>query len=69
MDWKDKLAAFRDLQKSEKSAYQKYTRSAQAAYQPIAETNLILESNSDYMALETVLMESKDKVASLSPDG
>ena len=68
VDWKDKLAAFRDLQKSEKSAYQKYTRSAQAAYQPIAETNLILESNSDYMALETVLMESKDKVASLSPE-
>ena len=67
-DWDAKLASYRDLQKNEKSAYQKYTRSAQAAYQPIAETNLILESNDNYFALEAELLNTKVQIEALNPE-
>ena len=47
-NWNEELKTFRNLQKAEQSAYRKYTKSAQAAYQPIANMNVILEANSDY---------------------
>ena len=61
-NWDEKLSAFRKMQKQEKTAFQKYTRSAQAAYQPIAETNLVLEGNAGFMALEADLMATKAAV-------
>jgi TRAP-type mannitol/chloroaromatic compound transport system permease large subunit len=67
-DWSDKLAAYRDLQKQEKTAFQKYTRSAQSAYQPIAETNLILEANAGFVALKDDLMATKAQVAENTPE-
>ena len=66
-EWPEKLAEFRDLQKTEKAAYQKYTRSAQSAYQPIAEINFILEANADFEALKGDLMATKGQVRDNEP--
>ena len=66
-DWNDKLAAFRALQKGEKSAYQKYTRSAQAAYQPVAALNVVIEGNSAFMELEADLLATKAAVEANEP--
>jgi TRAP-type mannitol/chloroaromatic compound transport system permease large subunit len=66
-DWPEKLATFRALQKDEKAAYQKYTRSAQEAYQPVALANLVLEGNMQYMALEADLRATKAAVDENEP--
>jgi TRAP-type mannitol/chloroaromatic compound transport system permease large subunit len=66
-EWSEKLASFRDLQQTEKLAYQKYTRSAQSAYQPIAEINFILEANAGFEALEGDLMATKVQVRDSEP--
>ena len=66
--WNEELKTFRDLQKAEQSAYRKYTKSAQAAYQPIANMNVILEANSDYFILEEELLDTKTQVENLSPE-
>jgi len=68
-NWEEKLATFRDLQKTEKTAYQKYARSAQAAYQPVAETNLVIEGNAGFAAVRDDLMAMKAQVDSQDPDG
>tara|TARA_R110002096_G_scaffold14582_8_gene50759 strand:+ start:1465 stop:4107 length:2643 start_codon:yes stop_codon:yes gene_type:complete len=67
-DWPEKLATFRALQKTEKTAFQKYTRSAQNAYQPIAALNVIIESNAAFSALEAEMMGTKAAVAVNTPD-
>ena len=67
VDWDEKLAEFRALQKEEKAAYQKYTRSAQAAYQPVAATNVVLEGNAEFMVLEADLLATKADVDSNEP--
>ena len=67
-DWNEKLKIFRDLQKTEQSAYRKYTKSAQAAYQPIANVNVILEANNDYFTLEEELLATKAQVENLTPE-
>jgi len=67
-DWEDKLAAFRDLQKTEKTAYQKYARSAQAAYQPIAETNRVIEGNAGFADVRGDLLAMKAQVESQEPE-
>jgi septal ring factor EnvC (AmiA/AmiB activator) len=67
-DWPEKLAAFRAMQKQEKTAFQKYTRSAQAAYQPVAATNVVLEGNAAFMALEADLMATKADVDANAPE-
>jgi uncharacterized protein (UPF0335 family) len=67
-DWNEELKTFRDLQKAEQSAYRKYTKSAQAAYQPIANMNVILEANSDYFILEEELLATKTQVENLTPE-
>ncbi len=66
-DWVEKLAAFRELQKQEKTAYQKYSRSAQGAYQPVAAANLVLEGNAAFAALEADLMATKAAVEANEP--
>jgi TRAP-type mannitol/chloroaromatic compound transport system permease large subunit len=66
-EWPEKLAAYRDLQKAEKTAYQKYTRAAQAAYQPIALTNQVIESNAAFAALEAELLGMKVAVDTNEP--
>ena len=66
--WNEELKTFRDLQKAEQSAYRKYTKSAQAAYQPIANMNVILEANSDYFILEEELLATKTQVENLTPE-
>ena len=67
VDWSEKLAAFRNLQQKEKLAYQKYTRSAQSAYQPVAEINVILEANTRFLALKDDLMATKAQVQEGEP--
>ena len=66
-EWPEKLAEFRNLQQAEKSAYQKYTRTAQSAYQPIAEINFILEANADFESLKGDLMATKGQVSDNEP--
>ena len=67
-NWNEELKTFRNLQKTEQSAYRKYTKSAQAAYQPIANMNVILEANSDYFVLEEELLATKTQVENLTPE-
>jgi TRAP-type mannitol/chloroaromatic compound transport system permease large subunit len=67
-NWNEELKTFRNLQKAEQSAYRKYTKSAQAAYQPIANMNVILEANSDYFILEEELLDTKTQVENLTPE-
>ncbi|MDA8812486.1 TRAP transporter large permease subunit [Amylibacter sp.] len=67
-NWNEELKTFRNLQKAEQSAYRKYTKSAQAAYQPIANMNVILEANSDYFILEEELLATKAQVENLTPE-
>jgi hypothetical protein len=67
-NWNEELKTFRNLQKAEQSAYRKYTKSAQAAYQPIANMNVILEANSDYFILEEELLATKTQVENLTPE-
>ena len=67
-NWNEELKTFRNLQKAEQSAYRKYTKSAQAAYQPIANMNVILEANNDYFILEEELLHTKTQVENLTPE-
>ena len=67
-NWNEELKTFRNLQKAEQSAYRKYTKSAQAAYQPIANMNVILEANNDYFILEEELLDTKTQVENLTPE-
>ncbi|GLQ33853.1 hypothetical protein GCM10007939_01360 [Amylibacter marinus] len=67
-DWAEKLAMFRDQQKAEQNAYRAYARSAQSAYQPVAETNAILQANDAFFALEQSLNQSVGLVAENDPE-
>jgi len=66
--WPDDLAEFRALQANETTAYRVYTRAAQDAYQPVATTNVILESNAALFALEDELKSMPGLLDANDPD-